>query len=92
MAQAVKNLTSKELEKVKQKMLADQVYLEDSPQMSAQLAGYLAATGTGLDILTDYEADIQAVQEEDVRRVFELLRTQTAQVTGILCPEEKSHE
>lgn len=91
-AQAVKNLTSKELKKVKQKMLADQVYLEDSPQMSAQLAGYLAATGTGLDILTDYEADIQAVQEEDVRRVFELLRTQTAQVTGILCPEEKSHE
>ena len=72
-------------------MLADLVYLKDNPESLAQLAGYMAATGTSLDVLRNYAAGIEQVSADEVKKTAEELWRQAPQATGILYPEEKNN-
>ena len=88
---ALEDLDEEKLERVKRKMLADLVYLKDNPESLAQLAGYMAATGTSLDVLRNYAVGIEQVSAEEVKKAAEELWRQAPQATGILYPEEKNN-
>ena len=83
MAQAMQNLTVGELEKVKRKMTADLVYLNDNPEDAAYLVGSMLANGFSL---TDVE-NIQKVTLEGVQKAYHHL-LQASSVYGVLLPEK----
>lgn len=91
-SRAVEDLTSEKLDRAKQKILADLVYLNDNPISLAQTAGYWAATGNGLDILRQYEDGINAVSLEAVKEAAEQIWQRAPQVSGALYPEDKNDE
>ena len=84
---ALNQLTEEKLSLTKQKKLADLVYLTDSPVSLAQTAGYMAATGAGLEHLRNYGAHIEAVTLEQVKQAAAELRQTAPQATGVLYPE-----
>ena len=85
---ALKQFDEEKLAQVKQKMLADLVYLKDNPTSLAQVAGYMAATGVDLKHLRNYADYIEAVTLEQVKQAAEDLWNNAPQVTGVLYPEE----
>ncbi len=84
---AINNLTKEKIDKVKQKMLADLVYLQDNPASLAQIVGYIAASGGKLEYLQTYANKIASVTAEDVKNAAEYLQNRAPKVTGILYPE-----
>lgn len=84
---AIKNLTEDKLAKVKQKMLADLVYLKDNPASLAQIAGFITATGGKLDDLQNYADNIEKVSLDDVKQAAQNLKINAAQAVGVLYPE-----
>ena len=84
---AISNLTKEKIDKVKQKMLADLVYLQDNPASLAQIAGYIATSGGKLEYLQTYANKIASVTAEDVKNAAEYLQNRAPKVTGILYPE-----
>ena len=86
-------LNENELTKVKQKMLADLVYLQDNPASLAQIAGYVAVCKGKLDYLNNYAENIEKITVDDLRSAAEYLQNDAPKVTGILRPERKiEHE
>ncbi len=84
---ALRYLTEEKLVKVKQKILADLVYLQDNPADLAQMVGYMAATGMGTDMLQNYAAEIENVSLQDVKNIANELWQKAPQVTGVLFAE-----
>ena len=74
-------------EKVKKKMLADFVYLQDNPSTLAHLSGYIISSGGSLDDLNNYAENIKGVTIDEIKSVAKSLMETAPQVTGILYPE-----
>ncbi len=76
------------IDKVKQKILSELVYLMDNPASLAQLAGYMSAVGIDIDELNVYADNIKKITVEDVKIAFDNLWNKTPQVLGILQSED----
>ena len=85
---ALKELTQEDLEKVKQKILVDLIYLKDNPASLAGLVGRMAATGIETEVLENYDEEIMKVSVDEVKETAQRLWSQVPQVIGILHPEE----
>lgn len=81
-------LNEDKIDKVKQKILSELVYLMDNPASLAQLAGYMSAVGIDIDELNVYADNIKKITVEDVKIAFDNLWNKTPQVLGILQPED----
>ena len=90
--QAIKEITPEKVEKVKRKMLADLVYLQDSPSSAAEMVALFIASGGKLEDLNGYAENLKRVTVEDVKEAVRLLSDKTPQVIGILYPQEKTDE
>lgn len=91
---AMEKLTAEKLAKVKRKMLADMVYVNDNPKDAAYWVGMLLANDMSLADAQNYEQGIKNVSLESVRRAFRQLR-QAPMVEGTLLPQslmEKADE
>lgn len=82
-------LNDEELTKVKQKMLADLIYLQDNSASLAQIVGYIAACGGELNYLHDYAKNIEKITVDDLRTAANYLQNKAPKVTGILYPKEE---
>ncbi len=91
-AEALRTLDEDKLEKVKQKIWADLVYMQDNPADLAQTIGYMAATGTGIEVLQNYAANIAKVSLQDVKNVADELWQTVPQATGVLYAERGDEE
>lgn len=89
--QAMNNLTEKELEKVKRKMTADLVYINDNPEDVAYWIGYALAIGFKLEDVEGFIDGIKNVTLEGVQEAYRQVKS-AAQVEGILLPEEEQGE
>lgn len=85
---ALKELTEERLIKIKQKMLADIIYLKDNPASLAQLVGQIVAVGGNFDDLSKYVEEISKVSLDEIKQVAQDLWDNAPQVTGLLYPEE----
>ena len=89
---SVNRLNENELEKVKQKMLVDLVYLQDNPSSMAALVGSLAASGLDVKTLNNYAQSIKEVSLNDVREAADYLWRKAHQATGMLYSEGNNNE
>ncbi len=85
---AVRKFDAEELEKTKKKMLSSLVYLKDNPASLAQIAGWMTASGVGIDELQKYEENIKNVSLSDVLEVADFVWNKAPKATGILYAEE----
>ena len=83
----IKNLTSKELEKVKNRLLSGMIYSNDNPAETAEIAVHWLGAGYSLQGLKDFERHIQSITVEDIRKSAEYL-TQCDFMTGIAMPHK----
>ena len=88
-AEAMRELTPSELERVKTKMRAGLVYLRDNPEHAAYIAGSLAAIGMPLSEIEKQADEIDEVKVAGVKKSAEKLWKQTPQVIGILKPQQE---
>lgn len=85
---AMNKFDDEQLEMTKQKILADLVYMEDSPSDIADLIGYMAATGVDLNELKKYEEGIRQITWKDVVDVAKDLQDDYPQTSGMLYPQQ----
>ena len=83
---AMANLTEAKLEKVKRKMLADLVYVNDNPNDAAYWVGYMMANGFSLEDVENYADKIKNVSLDGVQKAYENL-LKAPVVFGLLLPE-----
>ena len=88
-AEAMRELTPSELERVKTKMRAGLVYLRDNPEHAAYIAGSLAAIGMPLSEIEKQADEIDEVKVAGVKKSAEKLWKQAPQVSGILKPQQE---
>ncbi len=88
-AEAMRELTPAELERVKTKMRAGLVYLRDNPEHAAYIAGSLAAIGMPLSEIEKQADEIDEVKVAGVKKSAEKLWKHAPQVSGILKPQRE---
>ncbi len=82
------NLTRKEIEQEKEKMISGLVFLRDNPESEAQNVARLIVSGMSLEQIESWEEDIKKVNMGDVKKVANELINNASFVSGLLMPEK----
>jgi zinc protease len=91
LADVVKNgVTQKELDRVRNQAIAEQVYTLDNQAALARMAGVALTTGLSARSIFDRDIDIEKVTLDDIRQVAEKFIVLKRSVTGILLPETQT--
>ncbi len=88
-AEAIRELTPAEVDKIKTKMRAGLVYLRDNPEHAAYIAGSLAAIGMPLNEIEKQADEIDEVKASGVKKSAEKLWKHAPQASGILKPQKE---
>ncbi|MBR3501559.1 MAG: insulinase family protein [Alphaproteobacteria bacterium] len=89
---AIEKFDAQKLASIKKKMLADLVYVNDNPADSANMIGYMLATGFSLDDVQNYEQNIENVSLKGVKNAYHEVFYNSAKAVGILLPENGVEE
>ena len=85
---AVQKLDVKKLDSIKKKMVADLVYINDNPTDSANIIGYMLATGFSLDDVQNYEQKVAEISLSGVKNAYREVFYNSTKAIGILLPEK----
>lgn len=83
-AEALAAFDKEQLEKIKNEMLVDVVYLQENPEVSARFAGNMFMAGYEANEIVNYDEMIGAITLEDVHSAWEKVRAGKVQVAGFL--------
>lgn len=84
---AIQKLNAQKLASIKKKMVADLVYVNDNPEDSANMIGYMLATGFALDDVQNYEQNVADISLKGVKNAYREVFYNSAKAVGILLPE-----
>ena len=90
--QAIDEINPQIIEKTKLKMRSGLVLLRDNPNDAAMIVGAMAAAGMSLEEIENYEANIEAVTADMVKRMAKAWLRPENKVSGVLKPVEKKHD
>ena len=88
--EAIAEISLPELQKVKRKMLAGLVYLNDNPADAANIVGALATAGLEAQEIANYDQGVEAVSLTDLKQAARVLLNSTS-VQGILAPMRRNN-
>ena len=83
-------ITAGELERTRNHVIAESVYLLDSQDKLARIFGVALATGQTTQDVLNWDDDLATVTVEDINKAARTVLDRKASVTGVLLPEEKS--
>ena len=86
--QALKQISPRKIDLVKQKMLAGLVYLKDNPSEAAYVVGMMASVGFNAKDIDGLDEKIEAVSAKEVLSAAKEI-LQATSVTGWLLPQEE---
>ena len=86
--QALKQISPRKIDLVKQKMLAGLVYLKDNPSEAAYVVGMMASVGFNAKDIDGLDEKIEAVSAQEVLSAAKEI-LQATSVTGWLLPQEE---
>ena len=89
---AINEIDDQAIEKTKLKMRSGLVLLRDNPNDAAMIVGSMAAVGMSLEEIENYEANIEAVNADMVRRMAKAWLRAENMVSGVLKPMEAKHD
>jgi zinc protease len=87
-----RGVTEDELERAKNRMIADAIYAQDNQRTLAQWYGASLASGGSIERLRQWPVRIRAVTAEDVRSAARTWLDKRQSVTGYLVKEEPREE
>ena len=90
--QAIDEINPQIIEKTKLKMRSGLVLLRDNPNDAAMIVGAMAAAGMSLEEIENYEANIEAVTADMVKRMAKAWLRPENKVSGVLKPVETKHD
>lgn len=79
-----------DLEKVRETILANLVYLKDNPEDAAYIVGMLASLGLSLEEINSYEDNLKKVKLDDIKKVVKNMLDNAPCVEGVLLPEKNN--
>lgn len=85
-----KGVTQDELDRTRNRAIAESTYLLDSQQSLARVFGSALTTGQTIDDVMNYERDLATVTVEDVAKAAKTVFDLRASVTGLLLPANGS--
>ncbi|MDR1694501.1 MAG: insulinase family protein [Lactobacillaceae bacterium] len=83
---SLSEITEKDVELAKKKMLSGLVYIRDNPGDAAYIVGIMAAIGMTADEITNYDDSIKNVSFEDVKKAADFLFGSGQNVTAVITP------
>ncbi|MGD9638548.1 MAG: M16 family metallopeptidase [Alphaproteobacteria bacterium] len=86
------NLTEQDVNLAQERIIANMVYLEDSPNTLANLVGEMLVSGRKLDDINKYPDKIKKITAQDIIDAASFLTNKTAKITGYLIPLEKTDD
>ena len=89
---AINEIDDQAIEKTKLKMRSGLVFLRDNPNDAAMIVGSMAAVGMSLEEIENYEANIEAVNADMVKRMAKAWLRAENMVSGVLKPMEAKHD
>lgn len=89
---AINEIDDQAIEKTKLKMRSGLVLLRDNPNDAAMIVGSMAAVGMSLEEIENYEANIEAVNADMVKRMAKAWLRAENMVSGVLKPMEAKHD
>ncbi len=87
---AIADLSPEKLDKIKNRVVSDAVYLQENPRSSANFAGDMLLSGYTAEEIADYDEAIRAVTLDDVIAAWKKVTASGGRVTGFLCGREKA--
>lgn len=81
-------LTKEKLQKIKNQMLSNTVYMQENPQSAARFAGSMLLNGFKAQEIMFYDEAILKVSVEDVLKVWQKVMASKTRVSGYLEAEE----
>lgn len=84
LAEAETELSAEKLEKIKNRVLADTVYLQENPQSAADFAGKMLTAGYTPEEIMNYDEAIRNISGEQILSAWKKALAQSARVTGWL--------
>lgn len=88
-AEGIKKLEADKIEKIKNQILSDTVYMLESPEKTARFVGSLLMNGYSAREIELYDESLQAISVEDVRQVWQKVMKSDVRLTGYLKVKEK---
>lgn len=85
-AEAMAKMTTAELEKTKNKMVAGLIYLKDNPFEAAYIVGLLSSIGMGVQEIENYADGVRDVTLVDVKKVAKQLFDGASMIEGVVEP------
>jgi zinc protease len=82
-----KGVTQAELERTRNRVIADATYLLDSQESLARIFGVALTTGQNIDDVMNWERDMATVTVDDIAKAASTVFDLRASVTGVLLPE-----
>lgn len=77
-------LTEEKLEKIKNQMLSEIVYMQENPESSARFVGNMFLQGYSAEDIINLDKKIKEIGVQDVINVWEKMQAMEAKVTGYL--------
>ncbi len=90
MDKAVADLSPEKLDKIKNRVVGDAIYLQENPRSAAHFVGGMLLAGYTADEIVDYDAAIRAVVLDDVFAVWQKVVAAEVRVTGFLTGKESA--
>ena len=87
-----KGVTDEELERAKNRMIADAIYAQDNQRTLAQWYGAALSSGGNIEQLRQWPVRIRAVSAQDVREAARTWLDKRRSVTGYLVKELRPEE
>ncbi len=82
--EGVKELTTEKLEKIKNRMLSEAIYLQENPESSARFVGNMLLAGFTKEEIEKYDTMTKAITLDDVQKVWNKIISAKVNVNGYL--------
>lgn len=88
-AEGLAKLSEEKIEKIKNQVLSDTVYLLENPKSTARFVGALLLDGYNKEEIEQYDVKLQKISLEDIHQAWETVQQSAVRLTGYLSAKEK---
>lgn len=84
MVLALEKLNDDELNKIKNRVLSDMIYLQENPESAANFVGLMLVNGFSVDEIENYDKNLADISVDDIRNAWNKVMNAKVKITGYL--------
>ena len=88
-SEGMKQLSQEKIEKIKNQILSDTVYLLENPDSTVHFVGTMLLGGYSVEEIEQYDENLQAISLEDIQQAWKIVEKSDVRLTGYLKVKER---